>query len=214
MPFRRRSNYGRRPKRRYPARKRSTVSLVKRTIAATKETKWVTDNTSAIVVLNSGHIYGLLNVAQGDGGGNRDGTSIKPIGVDVNVAYQANATSGQNVLRCMVVQARKGEGTASVGDLPTFNGLVTPQQLRQYKVLYDRRWAVNDDAAAGTAGDTIFTRSIRLHRGLIPAVWHRATTTAVAADDGGAIQLFFISDGVSPNGPLVTYDSIVRYKDM
>jgi len=96
MPFRRRALYWKR----YFVRRLCKVvrRYVRRTISAFKETKWHLDSGSAINVLNAGHIYGMLKIGQGSDANDREGSVVKPVGIDLNLAITANVTSDQQIL--------------------------------------------------------------------------------------------------------------------
>lgn len=211
--------YYRRPYRRrfYRRRRRYFRPSVKRTVHRelnkAKETKWVPDASGPDVITSAGSIYGLAKISQGDGWSNRDGRQVKPRSIRLKFIMQANSAPDENVLRVMVVQARKNRDKLATTDLPASAiDPVTPQNMIEYNVLYDRLFALNVESNTGNTG--LKTASVTLKpRNFIPMTWFSTSTTGVSADNGGAIQLYVISTDAT-NGPSFQFSSTVNFHDM
>lgn len=213
MPYRRR--YPVRRRRRPVYRRRRAVpvrSIVKRELMKAKETKWNLNSVTGATVFTGGLRYQMIYPSIGDGPQQRDGREVKAKSVRIRLGMAANATTEENWLRVMVVQSRKNEPdhTFGSGDLPSLFQVVTPEMLKLYNVLYDRTFSLNSKET-GNLGFRFAT--ISLLKGFIKSNWASGTTTAIAPDEGGAIQLCFVSNDVT-NGPSVTFESQCNYVDV
>jgi len=171
------------------------------------------DTTASTNILATWSVVPITECAQGADATNREGRSILAKSVYFTAGISAAAAQVIPVrVRVAIFVDDMQQGVAPVGtDVWTVNGMEALRNVivkqKRFKILYDKCHTINDPNGGNAA------ISIRKYLPMSRHVKYIGTTAAAASDGYGSMYFAFITDGTSPNIPVINYAVRVRFID-
>ena len=148
-------------------------------------------------ILNTGiSTVGLLTsidaILQGDTSQSRSGLMIKPLYLEADLIYESEITDQYNIMRCMIVQSKKG--TLTLADFSPVSFGPTIPQLDAYTVLYNKQVVLDNNYAGNVAGVPILDYKHTHHHIKVKVPRNIYYPDAGSTSLKNQLYVFFVSD--------------------
>lgn len=194
------------------ALKKEIRKIAKQAIRDDKEPKYFCQNTAAVGVGTSGHLFqATVGLNEGTGADDRVGVEIRGQALELRGYMEAESADVTNSLRMMVVKARPGtdESLITLANFPSVYECIKPSMRDLYTVLHDRVYTLK---CSWDGTNTVQERHplnwrFNLRGGKI-RYNDGATSTA-----GGGIFVYSVSDSAIVSHPDVEYQTQLEFMD-
>lgn len=150
-----------------PRKAKSTRAIAKRgfrlakTLASTREVKYETSGVATTGSITTGVVNNLLPISQGDSANTRDGNQITLRSLRLNGLFSNN--NGTTITDSLAYRIILFQDKQQVSDMsPQVSDVLSqasvigmynyPDVVKRFKILYDRSFTINAQAADGTSG--------------------------------------------------------------
>lgn len=165
------------------------------------------DSASSTTISNTGSIIRLVDIAQGDGEGQRTGNSILVRGINLKLAFNQNASATDTLYRIIIFKDTQqiADTSPAITDLLATASTLAPlnaSTVGRFKIM--KNWFFHTSNASDTVRNISWYMNMRMHM--------RYNGSASTDYQKNGIYLLVLSDQAT-NTPTVYYNKRVTYHD-
>lgn len=169
------------------------------------------DSSSSAMVVDTGSVIALSNIAQGDSDGDRDGFSLLTQGLLARLWMTGNNNDNATVLRILffVDNQQVGDTAPSITDVLESSAPTAPLNnatVGRFRILSDDVYALNNQVS-GTGVEKFAKMYFPINHHI------RFNGTAGTDIQKGGVYMGVLSNNASPNGPNLNYYCRLTYTD-